>query len=289
MRVLFFSASLNKLTKSQQGSCLCSLSALKHQSAPQRDLACLYHLFICSYAQCVSIPWCVGQSTGCPLSKDSSSSLYCSSTRSCCSWPLLPVRKDEAGLRGLQMWTTQMSTAAKQLLASAVETGAFQRDVLLHTDTLSSGVDALQAVVLCLDLALITIKQRPQKVSGATNIVIAAWWWYWWCRGKCQDFDRHFPSNGAISDREQYIYPEFGLPCYSGSFLDKAHLMPSLPAGKDSLLHTVVLCHPDLIYINNAFLKGFRLLVLWRYQVLVYRLSEAWQRRRADYSPQSCL
>lgn len=119
MRVLFFSASLNKLTKSQQGSCLCSLSALKHQSAPQRDLACLYHLFICSYAQCVSIPWCVGQSTGCPLSKDSSSSLYCSSTRSCCSWPLLPVRKDEAGLRGLQMWTTQMSTAAKQLLASA--------------------------------------------------------------------------------------------------------------------------------------------------------------------------
>lgn len=288
MRVLFFSASLNKLTKSQQGSCLCSLSALKHQSAPQRDLACLYHLLICSYAQCVSIPWCVGQSTRtfprtAPLLSIAPAHAPAAAGPCCLS------EKTRQGCGAYRCGQHKCLQQQSSCWLRPSETGAFQRDVLLHTDTLSSGVDALQAVVLCLNLALITIKQRPQKVSGATNIVIAAWWWYWWCRGKCQDFDRHFPSNGAISDREQYIYPEFGLPCYSGSFLDKAYLMPSLPAGKDSLLHTVVLCHPDLIYINNAFLKGFRLLVLWRYQVLVYRLSEAWQRRRADYSPQSCL
>lgn len=73
-----------------------------------------------------------------------------------------------------------------------------------------------------------------------------------------------FPVMEQSVVRNDIFFPEFGLPCYSGSFLDEAHLMPSFPADEDSLLYTIVLCHPDLIYINNAFLKGFWLLVLWR-------------------------
>lgn len=66
-------------------------------------------------------------------------------------------------------------------------------------------------------------------------------------KGKCQAFASHFPNNGAIHDEEWYIYPKFRLSCCSGSFFHKAHVTPSLPAGKDSLLYKIALGHPNLV------------------------------------------
>lgn len=136
-------------------------------------------LSVCSYAQCVSIPWRVGQSTGSPLFMVSSCSLYCSSTDSCLSWPLLSVRTKYSPITSQQQGCGAYKCGQHKCLQQQSSCWLWQwRRQLLRSPfvfrPLSSGVDVLQAVLLCFDLALITIKQRPQKVSGATNVVIAA-------------------------------------------------------------------------------------------------------------------
>lgn len=66
-------------------------------------------------------------------------------------------------------------------------------------------------------------------------------------KGKCQDVASHFHRNGAIDDEECCIYSKFGLSCCSGSFLHKAHCIPSFPVCRYFLLHEVAVDHPELI------------------------------------------
>lgn len=102
------------------------------------------------------------------------------------------------------------------------------------------------ASVSCtLDLALSTVKPRPQKVNGCATC--------YWClmmqRGNCQDFASCLPRNGAINDEECSTYCKFRL-----MLIWQLPSQGSLHAScscKYSLFHEVAIDHPELIQIIN--------------------------------------